>query len=77
MSIHNIPFLNVKKENHPKLFQICIYGICSKGFKKEFETAVVNKPSVFEPLNIYCTYIICSDKYASMPVCLSGSSLRY
>ena len=27
----------------------------SKGFKNEFETAVVNEPSVFEPLKFYCT----------------------
>ena len=32
-----------KKENHPNLSQICYYGICSKGPKNEFETAVVNK----------------------------------
>ena len=38
-----------KKENHPKLSQICNNGICSKGPKNEFETAVVNEPSVFEP----------------------------
>ena len=50
MSTHNIPFLNIKKENHPKLPQICNYGICSKGPKNEFEIAVVNEPSVFEPL---------------------------
>ena len=31
MSTHNIPFLNIKKENHPKLSQICNYGISSKG----------------------------------------------
>ena len=29
-------------------------GFCSKGLKKEFETAVVNEPSVFEPLKFYC-----------------------
>ena len=40
---------------HPKLSQICNYGICSKGPKNEFETAVVNEPSVFEPLQFYCT----------------------
>ena len=59
ISTHNIPFLNMKKkkENHPKLFQIYIYGICSKGLKKEFETAVVNEPSVFEPLKFYCKYV--------------------
>ena len=26
----------------------------SKGLKKEFVTAVVNEPSVFEPLKFYC-----------------------
>ena len=29
-------------------------GFCSKGLKNEFETAVVNEPSVFEPLKFYC-----------------------
>ena len=29
-------------------------GFCSKGLKKEFETAKVNEPSVFEPLKFYC-----------------------
>ena len=41
------------KENHPKLSQACNYGICSKGPKNEFETAVVNEPSVIEPLKFY------------------------
>ena len=45
---------NMKKEKHPKLSQICSYGIFSKGLKNEFETAVVNEPSVFEPLKFYC-----------------------
>ena len=27
----------------------------SKGLKNEFEIAVVNEPSVFEPLKFYCT----------------------
>ena len=53
MSKHNIPF-KYKIENHPNLSQICKYGIFSKGLKNEFETAVVNKPSVFEPLRVYC-----------------------
>ena len=46
---------NIKKENHPKLSQICSYGTFSKGLNNEFETAVVNEPSVFEPLKFYCT----------------------
>ena len=45
---------NIKKENHPKLSQICSYGIYSRGLKNKFETAVVNEPLVFEPLTFYC-----------------------
>ena len=44
-----------KNENHPKLCQICNYGICSKGSKNEFEIAMVNEPSVFEALQFSCT----------------------
>ena len=29
-------------------------GFFSSGLKEEFETAVVNEPSVFEPLKFYC-----------------------
>ena len=47
-----------KKENNPKLSQICNYGICSKGLKNEFEPAVVNEPSVFELFKFYCIIII-------------------
>ena len=50
MSTHNIPFSKYKKNNQPKLNLICSYGISSKGHINEFEIAVVNKPSVFEPL---------------------------
>ena len=53
MSTHNIPF-SIKKENQPKPIQICSYCIFSKGRKDEFETGVVNEPSVFEPLEVYC-----------------------
>ena len=45
-----------EKEKHPKLSQICRYWNISKGLKNEFERAVVNEPSVFEPLKFYCTY---------------------
>ena len=56
MSTHNIPFFNIKKKiflNYPK----SATGICFKGLKKEFETAVVNEPSVFEPSEFYCILI--------------------
>ena len=45
-----------RNENHPKLCQICNYGICSMGPKNEFEKAVVNEPSAFEALKFYCIY---------------------
>ena len=35
---------NIKKENHPKLSYICS--------KNKFKIAVVNQPSVFEPLKV-------------------------
>ena len=55
MSIHNIPFPNRTKKiilNYPKSAAM---GFCSKGPKNEFETAMVNEPSVFEPLKFYCS----------------------
>ena len=30
--------------------------MCSKGLKNEFETTVVNEPSVLKPLNFYCIF---------------------
>ena len=38
-------------QNYPKF---AIMGFFSKGLEKEFETAVANEPSVFEPLKFYC-----------------------
>ena len=46
---------NIKKENHTRLSQICSQGIFSYGLKNEFETAMVNEPSVFEPMKFYCS----------------------
>ena len=31
-----------------------VIGFFSKGLKNEFETAMVNEPSMFEPLKFYC-----------------------
>ena len=47
-----------ERENQPKLSQICSNGICSKGPKNEFETAVINESSVFEPPKFYCILIL-------------------
>ena len=40
--------------NYPKSAAM---GFFSKGHKNEFETAMVNEPSVFEPLKFYCRYL--------------------
>ena len=49
---------NTKKKkitlNYPKSAAM---GFCSKGLKKEFQTAMVNEPSVFEPLKFYCSLL--------------------
>ena len=55
--------------NYPKSAAM---GFFSQGHKNEFETAVVNEPSVFEPLKFYCiskgikaclTKILCNDSF--------------
>ena len=49
----------------------------SKGLENELETVVVNEPSVFEPLKIYCTnrdkrrFQVC--EYGSVPLGLLGN----
>ena len=50
MSTHNIPIFIIKKETHLKLS----YGIFPRDSKNQFEIALVNEPSVFEPLKVYC-----------------------
>ena len=50
---------NINTKTHPKLSQVCSYEIFSKGLKNEFETAVVNESSVFEPLSeVLCISVI-------------------
>ena len=41
--------LNIKKRIIQFFPKFAAMGFCSKGLKNEFETAVVNEPSVFEP----------------------------
>ena len=48
MSTHNIPFLNIKKSSSI-IRNLQLWDLL-QGLKKEFEIAVVNEPSVFEPL---------------------------
>ena len=42
-----------KKENHHKFPKSTAMGFFSNGLKNEFEIAVENEPSVFEPLKVY------------------------
>ena len=49
---------NISKQislNYPKSAAM---GFCSKGLKNEFETVMVNEPSVFEALKFYCISIL-------------------
>ena len=56
MSTNKIPYLNIKNKITLNYLKSTSMGFCSKGPKNEFETAVVNEPSVFEPLKFYCIY---------------------
>ena len=51
---------NIERKISPKLSQICSFGI-SQGLKNEFNIAVVNEPSVLEPLKFYCTSTYLAD----------------
>ena len=47
---------NIRKNiilNYPKSAAM---SFSAKGHKNEFETAVVNEPTVFEPLKFYCNH---------------------
>ena len=44
------------KLNSPKYNNVCSYEIFPYKLKNEFEKAVVNEPSVFEPLQFQCSY---------------------
>ena len=46
---------NVNKKNTLNYHKSAAMGFFFKGLKNEFETAVVNEQSVFEPLKFYCT----------------------
>ena len=61
MSTHNIPSPAQKKKITLIDSTSAAMGFFSKGPKNEFETAVVNEPSVFEPLKFYC---ICNSREA-------------
>ena len=45
---------NIKKKITLHYRKSAAMGFFSKGLKNEFEAAVVNEPSVFEPPKFYC-----------------------
>ena len=58
---------NMKKKNTLNYPKSAAMGFFSKGLKNEFETAVVNEPSVFEPLKLYCNYLYFSKTVIFFP----------
>ena len=52
MSIYNIPFSIQRRKKITVKFPK--YAAMGYGTKNKFETAVVNEPSVFEPLRFVC-----------------------
>ena len=56
MSTHNIPFSIYKKKINLNYLKFAAMGFLYQGLKNEFETAVVNEPSVLEPLKFYCIW---------------------
>ena len=57
MSTHNTPFSVNKRKSVLIISNVQLVDF-SKGHKDGFETAVVNEPSVFEPLKFYCIFMI-------------------
>ena len=53
-------FFNIKKITLNYLTSAAL-GFFTKGLNDEFETAVINEPSVFEPLRFYCINRSCVD----------------
>ena len=55
MSTHNICHLSIEERKITLNYHKSAWDeFFSEGLKNEFETAVVDEPSVFEPLKFYC-----------------------
>ena len=61
----------MKKKNNLNYPKSAAIGFFSKGLKNEFETAVVNEPSVFEPLKFYCISSLGSKFFEELAPCES------
>ena len=60
MNTRNTPFSIEKEKNQSNIPNLQLWDFFSKGLKSEFETGVVNEPSVFEPLKFYCIRSHCN-----------------
>ena len=49
---------NINNKNTLNYTRSAAMGFFSKGLKNEFETSVVNEPSVFEPLKFYSIFLV-------------------
>ena len=49
---------NIKKKITPNYLKSAAMGFLSKGLKNEYERVVVNEPSVFELLKVYCVSVL-------------------
>ena len=49
-------FIIKKRKSHQIVLNLQLWDFFSYGLKNEFETSVVNEPSVFEPLKFFCVY---------------------
>ena len=49
---------NMKKKITLNYLKSAAMGLFPRDSKNEFETAVVNEPSVFEPLKFYCILVL-------------------
>ena len=63
---------NMTKKNTINYPKSAATGFFSKGLKNEFETAMVNEPSVFEPLKFYCKFINAYQTYSIFRVFLGS-----
>ena len=58
MSTHNIPFSIQERKITLNYSKSAAMGFFFKGQKNEFETAVIDEPSVVEPLKFYCSFTL-------------------
>ena len=63
---------NMNKKNTINYPKCAATGFFSKGLKNEFETAVINEPSVFEPLKFYCIW-----RFFVAQICSNVDSKNY